>query len=183
MYVLEKYGDFGVFWGAELHKHIRCLAMDEDLTTVRLIPSFDTRYNLELDFQRHPFEVNPHPVAEVMPVLLKGGQSASREEAVEEMKDCRSILHHWCWSKVIPENRKSLFRDQFRPRSHHILPIYPWTTWNPILLFSKPLLTAMLHTILERESLGLETEICTPWEREDLELPLFLYFILYYSFI
>ncbi|KAF3563402.1 hypothetical protein DY000_02015890 [Brassica cretica] len=30
-----------------------------------------------------------------MTVLLKGGQSASREEAVEEMKDCRSMKQHW----------------------------------------------------------------------------------------
>ncbi|KAF3574726.1 hypothetical protein F2Q69_00059500 [Brassica cretica] len=50
-----------------------------------------------------PFEVNQHPVAEVMPVLLKSGQSASREEAVEEMKDCHSTLQHWCRSKVMPE--------------------------------------------------------------------------------
>ncbi|KAF3572847.1 hypothetical protein F2Q69_00059767 [Brassica cretica] len=52
-----------------------------------------------------PFEVNQHPVAEVMPVVLKSGQSASREEAVEEMKDSRSILHHWCRSTVIPEKQ------------------------------------------------------------------------------
>nr|VDD52254.1 unnamed protein product [Brassica oleracea] len=45
----------------------------------------------ELYFQRHLFEVKQHPVAEVIPVLLKRGQSASREEAVEEMKDCRSM--------------------------------------------------------------------------------------------
>ena len=44
------------------------------------------------------------------------------------------------------------------------------------------MLTAMLHTILGRESLGLEREICTPWEREDLELPLFLYSILFLLF-
>ncbi|KAF3589847.1 hypothetical protein F2Q69_00029531 [Brassica cretica] len=62
-YVLEKYGDFGAFWGEELHRRVRCLAMDGDLTT--------------------------HPVAEVMPILLTSGQSASREETVEEMKDCR----------------------------------------------------------------------------------------------
>ena len=37
----------------------------------------------------------------------------------------------------------------------------------------------MIHTILERESLGLEKEICTLWEREDLELPLFLYSIMF----
>ncbi|KAF3503326.1 hypothetical protein F2Q69_00045727 [Brassica cretica] len=30
-----------------------------------------------------------------MPVLLKSGQSASQEEAVEEMKDCRSMTQHW----------------------------------------------------------------------------------------
>ncbi|KAF3583670.1 hypothetical protein F2Q69_00029250 [Brassica cretica] len=32
---------------------------------------------------------------EVRPVLLKSGQYASREEAVEEMKDCRSKGHPW----------------------------------------------------------------------------------------
>ncbi|KAF2606658.1 hypothetical protein F2Q68_00043999 [Brassica cretica] len=42
-----------------------------------------------------PVEVNQHPVAEVMHVLLKSGQSASREEAVEEMKECRSMKQHW----------------------------------------------------------------------------------------
>ncbi|KAF2595202.1 hypothetical protein F2Q70_00043603 [Brassica cretica] len=31
-----------------------------------------------------------------MPVLLKSSQSASREEAVKEMKDCRSMEQHWC---------------------------------------------------------------------------------------
>ncbi|KAF3521944.1 hypothetical protein F2Q69_00046036 [Brassica cretica] len=38
-----------------------------------------------------------------MPVLLKSGQSASREEAVEEMKDCRSMKQHWFRSTVIPK--------------------------------------------------------------------------------
>ncbi|KAF3532985.1 hypothetical protein DY000_02038635 [Brassica cretica] len=76
--------------------------MDGDLPTVRPSPSFYTRYSFELDFQRHRFEINQHPVANVMPVLLKSGQSASREEVVEEMKDSRSILHHWCRSTVIP---------------------------------------------------------------------------------
>uniref|UniRef100_A0A0D3BVK4 Uncharacterized protein n=1 Tax=Brassica oleracea var. oleracea TaxID=109376 RepID=A0A0D3BVK4_BRAOL len=41
-----------------------------------------------------PFEVNQHPVAEVLPILLKIGQSASREEVIEEMKDCRSMYIH-----------------------------------------------------------------------------------------
>ncbi|KAF2595827.1 hypothetical protein F2Q68_00009060 [Brassica cretica] len=75
--------------------------MDGELPTVRLSPSFYTRYISELDFQCHRFEVNHHPVAEVMPVLLKSGQSASREEAVEKMKDCRSMKHHWCRSTVL----------------------------------------------------------------------------------
>ncbi|KAF3522489.1 hypothetical protein F2Q69_00047510 [Brassica cretica] len=42
-----------------------------------------------------PVEVNQHPVAEVMHVLLKSGQSASREEAVEETEECRSMKQHW----------------------------------------------------------------------------------------
>ena len=115
----------------------------------------------------------------VMPVFLRSGQFILREEAIEKRNIRPSMQnsgHRLIW---IPECGPSIFWDQFRPRSHHILPIYPWTTINPILLFSKPLLTAMLHTILGRESLGLEREICTPWEREDLELPLFLYSILF----
>ncbi|KAF2593133.1 hypothetical protein F2Q70_00043291 [Brassica cretica] len=103
---LEESGDFGVFWSllsAELHIHVRCLAMDVDITTVRLIPYFPRRYIFELACQRRRFEVNQHPVAEVMHVLLKSGQSASREEAVKEMKDCRSTVHPWCRSTVTPE--------------------------------------------------------------------------------
>ncbi|KAF3539493.1 hypothetical protein F2Q69_00022816 [Brassica cretica] len=69
--------------------------MDGDLPTVRLSPSFDTRYSVELAFQCRRYEVNQHPVAEVMPVLLKSSQSASREEAVEEMHDCRSMKQHF----------------------------------------------------------------------------------------
>uniref|UniRef100_A0A0D3CSV0 Uncharacterized protein n=1 Tax=Brassica oleracea var. oleracea TaxID=109376 RepID=A0A0D3CSV0_BRAOL len=54
--------------------------------------------SFELDFQCRRFEVNQYHVAEVMPVLLKSDQSASREEAVEEMKDYRSMKQHWCRS-------------------------------------------------------------------------------------
>ena len=77
---MEECGDFSVFWSllsAELHRCIRCLAMYGDLHTVRLSPSFDTRYSFGLTFQCHRFEVNQHPIAEVMPVLLKSVQSAS----------------------------------------------------------------------------------------------------------
>ena len=159
MVILESFGAFG---GAELHRRVRCLAMDGDLPTVRLSPYFDTRQSFELAFQCHRSQVNQHPVAEVMPVLLKSGQSASREEAVEKRNVCRSMQNSSHRSIWMPECGPSILYDQFGPRSHHILPIYPWTTRNPILLFSKPLLTAMLHTILGRESLGLEREICTP---------------------
>ena len=40
MVILESFKAFG---GAELHIRIRCLAMDEDLQTVRLSSYFDTR--------------------------------------------------------------------------------------------------------------------------------------------
>ncbi|KAF3595547.1 hypothetical protein DY000_02022604 [Brassica cretica] len=92
--------------------------MDEDLPTVRLSPSF----------QFLQFEVNQHPVAEVMQVLLKSGQSGSREEAVEQMKDCRSMKQHWFRSTVMPEYGLSIFYDRLKPRSNHKLPEYPWTT-------------------------------------------------------
>ncbi|KAG5400451.1 hypothetical protein IGI04_015058 [Brassica rapa subsp. trilocularis] len=55
--------------------------------------SFTKRYRFELAFQCHRFEVKQHPIEEVMSVLLKSGESASREEAVEEMKDYRSTVH------------------------------------------------------------------------------------------
>ncbi|KAG5410958.1 hypothetical protein IGI04_007277 [Brassica rapa subsp. trilocularis] len=91
---LEESDDFGVIWSllsAELHRRVRCIAMDGDLPTVRLSPYVDTRYIFELAFQCHRFEVNQNPVAEVMPVLLKSGQSASREEAVEKRNVCLSM--------------------------------------------------------------------------------------------
>ncbi|KAF2607217.1 hypothetical protein F2Q68_00044591 [Brassica cretica] len=99
---LEECGDFGVFWSrlsAELHRRIRCLAMDGDLPT--------------------------YPVAEVMHVLLKRSQYASREEAVEEMKNCPSITQHWCRSTVMPERGPSIFQDRLKPKSHTKLPKHP----------------------------------------------------------
>ncbi|KAF3574799.1 hypothetical protein F2Q69_00059727 [Brassica cretica] len=128
---LEECGDFGVFWSllsAKLHGRVRCLAMDGDLPTIRLSPYVDTRYRFELDFQCRQFGVNQHPVAEVMPILLKSGQSASREEAVEEMKDCRSTVHPCHRSTVMPERGLSIFYDRLKPRSNHKLSEYPWTT-------------------------------------------------------
>ena len=91
---LEESGNFCVFWSllsVELHRRVRCLAMDGDLPPVRLSSSFDTKYSFELAFQCHRFAVHQHPVAEVIPVLLKSGQSASREEAVEKRNVYRSM--------------------------------------------------------------------------------------------
>ena len=107
---------------------VRCPAMDGDLDNVRLSPSFDKRSIFELYFQCHRFEVNQHLVAEVMPVLLKSGQFASRVEAVEKMKDCRSMKQHWYWSTVMPEYGLTIFYDRLKPRSNHKLPECLWTT-------------------------------------------------------
>ncbi|KAF2568537.1 hypothetical protein F2Q68_00025240 [Brassica cretica] len=57
-----------------------------------------------------------------MPVLLKSGQSASREEAVEEMKDCRSMKQNWLgekrgtpsmssWNSIATATRQKEFDD------------------------------------------------------------------------
>ena len=95
----------------------------------------DTRYSFTLDFQCHRFEVNQHPVAELTPVLLKSCQSATQEEAVEEMKDCRSITQHWYRSTVMPEYGLSVIYDRLKPKSHTKLPKYTWTTRNHIYVF------------------------------------------------
>ncbi|KAF3531558.1 hypothetical protein DY000_02039759 [Brassica cretica] len=80
--------------------------------TARLFCLRTSKRSFELAFQCHQFEVNHHPVADVRPVLLKSGQSSLRGEAVEEMKDCRSMLQHWCRSKVMPEYGLSIFYDR-----------------------------------------------------------------------
>ena len=89
-------GEIWWFWSllsVEPHRRVRCLAMYEDFLTVILSPYLDTRYKFELAFQCHRFQINQHHVAEVMHVLLKSGRSASREEAIEEMKERRSTVH------------------------------------------------------------------------------------------
>jgi len=109
--------------------------MDEDLSTVILSSSFDTRYRFVLAFQYRWFKVNQHPVSEVIPVLLKSGQSASREEAVEKRNICRSMQNSWHRSIWMPERGASIFQDHLKPKSHTKLPKYPWTTRNPIYVF------------------------------------------------
>ncbi|KAF2604195.1 hypothetical protein F2Q70_00026001 [Brassica cretica] len=114
----EEYASTLRLLSADLHRRVRCVAMYGDLPTVTLSTYFDTRYIFELTFQCHQFEVYQHHVSEVMIVLLKSGQSASQEEAVEEMKDCRSITQNWCRSTVMPERGPSIFQDRLKPRSH-----------------------------------------------------------------
>ncbi|KAF2547476.1 hypothetical protein F2Q70_00021935 [Brassica cretica] len=115
MYVLEKYGDFGAFWGEELHRRVRCLAMDGDLTT--------------------------HPVAEVMPILLKSGQSASREETVEEMKDY--------WGKE-EEELEEEEKDQGRFLAIIDPPLLRWCqeiqSAQQMLLVKSPILNRIVRT-------------------------------------
>ncbi|KAG5389172.1 hypothetical protein IGI04_030713 [Brassica rapa subsp. trilocularis] len=130
MMILESFGAFG---GAELHRRVRCLAMDGDLST-----------SFELAFQCHRSQVNQHPVAEIMFVLLKSGQSASREEAAEKRKPRRSMQHSARRSMEIPDRGPRIFYDCVKPRSNHKLPECPWTTRNPTYVISKPLLTATL---------------------------------------
>ena len=60
--------------------------------------------------------------SKVMSVLLKSALSNSREEAVENVMECRSTLIPWCLSKLMPEDDLSLFQDRHGPKSHHILP-------------------------------------------------------------
>ncbi|KAF2611453.1 hypothetical protein F2Q70_00012128 [Brassica cretica] len=86
--------------------------MNVDLSTLRLSPYFYTRYSSEVSFQCRWSEVNKNHVAKVMLVLLKSGQSALQEEAVEEMKDCRSMKQQWCRSTVMPEYGLSIFYDR-----------------------------------------------------------------------
>ena len=151
--------------------------MDGDLPTVRLSPSFDKRYRFELAFQLRQFEVNQHPVAEVISVLLKRGQSSSRKEAVEEMKDCRPMKQNWCRSTVMPEYGLSIFYDRLKPISNQNLPEYPWTTKNPIY----PLLSATLAKLSLIHSSRLGEKGGTPLVSLLILSIIFIYFL--YDFL
>ncbi|KAF3486575.1 hypothetical protein F2Q69_00052675 [Brassica cretica] len=94
---------------------VRCRGGSEPFTKIETI--FDIRYSFDLAFQWYRFEVHQHPIAEVMLVLLRSGQSVSREKAVEEMKDCRSMTQHGCRSTVMPERGPSIFQDRLKPRT------------------------------------------------------------------
>ena len=123
-----------------------------------------------------------------MPVLLKSGLSASREEAVEEIKDFRSMKKHWYRSKVMPEYGLRIFYDRLKPRSNHKLPEYPWTTRNPIYVIYKPLLTAtrswsfLLFIFLtsERKEEILQSPLGTPLSLVLISIAFYIYF--FYDF-
>ncbi|KAF2545858.1 hypothetical protein F2Q70_00022230 [Brassica cretica] len=66
--------------------------------------------------------VNQHPVADVMPVLLKSVQSASREEAAEKRKPRRSMQHSARRSMEIPDRGPCIYYDCVKPRSNSKLP-------------------------------------------------------------
>ncbi|KAF3604755.1 hypothetical protein F2Q69_00036271 [Brassica cretica] len=67
---------------ASLAYRVRCKGGSESFIKVRVLCDPELRDKGEASAR------------EIMPVLLKSGQSASQEEAVEEMKDCRSITQH-----------------------------------------------------------------------------------------
>ncbi|KAF2535583.1 hypothetical protein F2Q68_00020425 [Brassica cretica] len=129
-------------------------------------------------------KVNQHLVADVMPVLLKSGQSTSREESAEKRKPRRSMQHSAHRSMEIPDRGPCIFYDCVKPISNHKLPECPWTTRNPIYVISKPLLTAtlsrLLYTFISIVSLR-GTKGGTPI-RVLLELHWFSY-LFYFSFI
>ncbi|KAF2561552.1 hypothetical protein F2Q70_00017785 [Brassica cretica] len=86
---------------------------------------FQLSCGLEVLVAKLRFEVNHHPIADVMPVLLKSGQCASQEEAVEEMKDCRSTVHPCRQSTGMPKYGLSIFYDRLKPKRKQKLPEYP----------------------------------------------------------
>ena len=121
--------------------------MDGDLSTVRLSPYLDTRYIFELDFQFRRFEVNQHHVTNVMHVVLKSGQSASREEVVEEMHECRSMKQHFHRSSDARTWAKHISRPIEAQKPHKVTKI-PMDDQKPYLCISKPLLTATSFSII-----------------------------------
>ena len=118
-----------------------------------------------------------------MTVLLRSGQSALREEAVEEMKDCRSMTQNWCRSTVMPERGPSIFQDRLKSKSHTKLPKYPWTTRNPIYVFLSYVDGYALSIILfycfllglERRSILLQRLIGTPLVLSLISLSIILF--------
>ncbi|KAF3531186.1 hypothetical protein DY000_02040263 [Brassica cretica] len=68
-----------------------------------------------------------------MPVLLKSGQSASREEAAEEMRDCRSMVHPCHRSTVMPERGPSIISRTTEVQKPHKVTKIPIDDQKPYL--------------------------------------------------
>ncbi|KAF3540673.1 hypothetical protein F2Q69_00023129 [Brassica cretica] len=83
--------------------------LSQDCIKLALVSSQSESF--ELSFQCHRSEVNQHHLAEVMHVLLKSGQAAMREEAVDEMKESQSMVNPWHRSTVFPERGLSILYD------------------------------------------------------------------------
>ena len=64
--------------------------------------------------------------SKVMHVLLKSVMSDSREEAVEDTKECRSTLMPECQTTLMGEDGLSIFHDRHGPRSYHKLQNFPF---------------------------------------------------------
>ncbi|KAG5374265.1 hypothetical protein IGI04_042416 [Brassica rapa subsp. trilocularis] len=64
-----------------------------------------------------PVSGNQHPVEEVMPILLKSGQCASREEAAEKRKPRRSMQHSAHRSMEIPDRLRLTRPIGSRPKA------------------------------------------------------------------
>ncbi|KAF3541267.1 hypothetical protein F2Q69_00023578 [Brassica cretica] len=94
-----------------------------------------------LAFQCHRFEVNQHHVAEVMPVLLKSGQSAPGEEAVEKrnLGEKGGTPSGSSWNSFDPP--VSLANKNIEPRNLHVSSI-----------LDHPVLNLICHARTARES-------------------------------
>lgn len=116
-----------------------------------------------------------------MHVLLKSVLSDSRETPVENQQVSNDTTP-WVSIDTTSSDPMSFNED---PRISVLVlkfPLFtkePITCFWPIFIVSMPLSTAMIHTILEREILGLERR-SENLEREDFKLPLFLYSTLLY---
>ena len=124
MHIPENFGDYWIFWGAELYIRVWWLAMDRYIFMVWLSPSFDTRYCFELAFQCRRFEANQHPIAEVMRDLLKSGVCLVRGNyrGDEGMSiDDKSLVS----IDGDPRRRTEPIHDRHKPRNHQLLPECP----------------------------------------------------------
>lgn len=120
----------------------------EAFPNVRFISYFDTRLGFELVFQCHMFEVHLTLRYKVMFILLKSGITASRDDDVEDVKECRLTPRPWCPSTLMLDDGLSLFQDQLRSRNHHKLPEFPQMTQDHIYVCFYVIVQDTLYSIV-----------------------------------